>query len=204
MRFALVVVLLCWGSSDAAAEIFKYVKADGTVVYTDSLAQLPKERRIHYNKLLAERKKAAEKVREEVAEDEEAQRKAEAERARLRAEADARNAARLKAIDETIARLRAKSRAREAKKQEWQARISAVEKKLDDKLATFQKVQEEYKGLAIKVEYTLFPGGRQRKLELKDQLDELEKEIDGLIHELQVEIPEEARKAGIPPGWVRR
>jgi len=204
MRFALVLAFLLGGSAEAAAEIFKYVEADGTVVYTDSLAQLPKERRIHYNKLLAEREKEAKKVRQEVAKDKEAQREAEAERARLRAEADARNAARLKAIDETIARLRAKNEARRQEREKWQARMAAVEKKLDEKLATFAKVQEEYKGLATKADYALFPGGRQKKLQLKDQLDELEQEIDGLIHELQVEIPEEARKAGIPPGWVRR
>ncbi|MEM1025899.1 MAG: DUF4124 domain-containing protein [Myxococcota bacterium] len=204
MRFAFALALLFGVSSPASAEIFKYVKPNGTVVYTDSLAQLPKERRIHYNKLLAEREKAEREVRKEVAAEQEARRKAEAERRRLRAEADARNAARLREIDATIARLRAKNKVREEKKAEWRARIEATEKKLEARLVSFAKLQEEYTGLATKADFTLFPGGRQRKLELKAQLEALEKEIDGLINELQVEIPEAARKAGVPPGWVRR
>ena len=38
---------------------------------------------------------------------------------------------------------------------------------------------------------------------IRHQLDALEGKVDASIREVYVVIPEEARKAGVPPGWLR-
>jgi hypothetical protein len=44
---------------------------------------------------------------------------------------------------------------------------------------------------------------RQRAEQIDKALPEVQKEIDRARREIDVVIPEEARKAGIPPGWLR-
>lgn len=188
----------------AHAQVYKYVKPDGTVLYTDTLAKLPPERRAYYNKLMEEQRRAAEKVESQAKQERNAQADAEAERRRLQnAQGQADLQRRLAALDAEIQRLREKNQAREAEKQVWRQRYLETKKALDDKLGQFRKLQEEYQGLAIQVDYAMFPGQRQRKNELQGKLEALEKEIDQLIHQLNVVLPEQARKAGVPPGWIR-
>jgi chromosome segregation ATPase len=184
-------------------QVYKYVKKDGTIVYTDRLSALPKERRRHYNRLEAERARQAERVKSEVASDEAARKAAEAERSRLRAEADARNEARLRALDAEIQRLRKKNEARDRVKAQWTQRYRQTKAELQETLAAFERTQQQYQELAIKAEFALFPGQKEEKFKLLDQLKALEARVDRLNHELTVAIPEQARKAGIPPGWVR-
>lgn len=211
MRSVLVAVTLAilW-APEAAAEIFKFTKPDGTVVYTDKLSDLPRERRVHYNKMLAEREKAAQQAKEEAEDRASALTEAEEERARLVAEVEARradarerNAARLRELDEVIELLSARAQELQAQKARWKRKIGDARAELKARLAEFEKVQEEWAALAIKVDYAQFPGQRQRQQELRERLDALEPQIDALIHRIEVEIPAQARRAGIPPGWLR-
>ncbi|MGF1511981.1 MAG: DUF4124 domain-containing protein [Myxococcota bacterium] len=203
MRSLGILVGLAVAGTNAQAQIYKYVKDDGTVVYTDSLAKLPKERRIYYNKLAEERAQKASAVQAEVDQDTAARKAAEAERARLQAEAKARNQARLQELDAEIARLRSKNQIREKERDRWTSLYRQTKQRLQERLKAFEDTQQAYQALAVQAEFALFPGQKEKKFELYRQMKALETEIDDLNRRLTVEIPEQARKAGIPPGWVR-
>lgn len=204
---ALVMGLIgaVWAPAIAQAQIFKYQKPDGTVAYTDKLSDLPKERRAYYNRLLAERAKKDEAVEKSARETDAAIRAAEAERQRLARErmaADERRR-RLAALDETLESLRERNRAREQAKQKWQQRVAETRKALEDALTAYRATKEKWQALAIRADFALFPGQVEEKQELRAQMQKLEGEVDALVHQLDVVIPEEARKAGVPPGWLR-
>lgn len=200
-----VFVVVGFVGSVAEARIYKYTKPDGTVVYTDRLSQLPSERRAYYNRLEKEERKKEEAAKSRMSKEERERAEYEAERKRI-AEAqmsEAERRRRLAAIDEAIASLQARNAKRDELKKEWQRRQSELQESLDKKLAEFRRTKEEWSALAIQADYALFPGQAQRKQELYAKLSKLESEIDGLLHQLTVVLPEEARRAGIPPGWLR-
>lgn len=186
-------------------QIFRYVQPDGTVAYTDQLSDLPKERRAYYNRLIAEQEKKNREVERKVQSEEEAIRQAERERAELArkqaAEKDLQR--RLAAMDEAIESLRQRHRARNQAKEKWQRRLRAVQTELAQKLAEYRETKKEWQALAIRADFTLFPGEGEKKQALQAQMETLQKKVDALAHELNVVIPEEARKAGVPPGWLR-
>lgn len=205
-RLALSVLTLgLLASGPAGAQIYKYTKGDGTVVYTDSLAELPPERRAHYNRLEREaeqRRKAQENM---LGKEEVERREAEAERKRLQQAqmAEAERQRRLASIEATLKRIRERRAEKAGRKAAWQKRMKEAKAKLQEKLEEFRKTQEEYKGLATKADFALFPGQGKKKEELRKKVARLEQEVDALIREVYVVIPEDARKAGVPPGWIR-
>ncbi len=192
-------------SAPTHAEIYKYRKKDGTVVYTDKLSDLPRSVRAKY--AARERKKRQEQERLEAsvgkaearrrAADKE--RKAALERQMAQAAADQRR----KALLEMIKRIDEK-RGKEAKTREkWQQRVIKAQSEVDRLYAEFRNTREAYDKLAVRADFTLFPGQNQEKAKLRKKLDKLEKELDAALDELNVKIPNEARKAGVPPGWIR-
>jgi hypothetical protein len=48
------------------------------------------------------------------------------------------------------------------------------------------------------------PEYRQRAIEIELRLKELQTEIDTAKHMITTTLPDEARKAGVPPGWLRQ
>jgi len=192
-------------ASTAEAKIYKYTKADGTVVYTDKLSDLPPARRAHYNKQeqeAAERQKAREN---QFGKEELKRRDAEAQRAKLmKAQMEEQERARrLAALDETLKSIERSKSKRGAHKAAWQKRIKDAKAKLQENLQEFRKTQDAYKALAMKAGFTLFPGQAEEKERLRKRVTELEAKVDASIHEVYVTIPEEARKSGVPPGWLR-
>lgn len=187
------------------AQIFKYKQPDGTVAYTDELSDLPKERRVYYNRLLAERAKKDEAVEKAARKTDAEIRAAEAERQRVARErmAAEERRRRLAALDETLKALRERSRAREQEKAKWQQKVAETKQELADKLAAFRSTKEKWQALAIRADFALFPGQVEEKQELRAKMRKLEAEVDALVHRLDVVIPEQARKAGVPPGWIR-
>jgi colicin import membrane protein len=200
---ALLGLVLALLPAAAHAQIFKYVKPDGTVVYTDNLSQLPPKRRAYYNKMLAEQERAEKELEAKIRDEQKTRERAEARRRALRQNAETAGQDRLAALEAEIARLRAQNEARERAKAEWRKRYLSLRSRLDQKLEAYRQTQQKYDALAIRADYALFPGQVKEKNELRAQLEKLEKEIDALAHELNVELPAEARKAGIPPGWIR-
>ena len=193
----------------AEAQVYKYKKKDGTIVYTDSLAQLPSSS----PRLLQQPRKAAEGAPRERLEkargkDSVEKERMEAERARIlkmKIEEEERQR-RLAAIDVQLKEVRCASEADRPYREpatKWKKRIQDAKADLKKKVAEFEKVQESYNSVAIKGGYGLFPGQAEQMQKDKKKLDALEREIDELNNELTVKIPEDARRAGVPPGWLR-
>lgn len=192
-------------SMPAQAEVYKYKKSDGTVVYTDKLSDLPKARRAYYNKRRAEREKQRRELERRLGKEEVERREAERKRKALVDQqlAESERQRRLRAIDAQLLEIRKRRKARADTKAEWTDRMKAARKRQRTLLEEFRKTQKAYQTLAIKPSFTLFPGQAKEKQRLLARLTQLEKELDAAIHEVSVVIPTEARKAGVPPGWVR-
>jgi len=88
----------------------------------------------------------------------------------------------------------------------WQTRIQNVRQRLADAEARYRDLEQK--------KMTLLEtwGGNPALGHLRDQteLDNLEKEltqakqeVESARYELEVEIPDEARKSEVPPGWLR-
>lgn len=200
-----VVAALIAIPAAAEAQVYKYKKKDGSIVYTDSLAQLPSARRAYYNKLEKDRKERLKRLEKARGKDTVDKERMEAERARIlkmKIEEEERQR-RLAAIDAQLKAVRAKRTARTESRSKWTKRINDAKSDLKKKIAEFEKVQESYNSVAIKGGYGLFPGQQEQMQKDKKKMDALEKEIDDLNLELTVRIPEEARRAGVPPGWLR-
>ncbi len=201
----LVLGAVFLGPTDAAADVYKYTRPDGTVVYTDNLSQLPKARRAHYNRLRAEREAKRRRLERSVGKEKLARQEAKKKKEALKKAkmSEAERLRKMRELDKLLASLRAKRKIKEEERSEWQKRMKDARARLKERMDTFKKKQEKYKRLATAVGYALLPGQAEEKEKLKKELKALEGEIDALIEETEVTIPEEARKAGVPPGWIR-
>lgn len=201
--FALLLASAFFGA-EANAQIFKYRKPDGTVVYTDSLAQLPPALRAYYNKKLQEqeqkRREAMQRVGKEEYERQEKEKELEALKRKQMDEAERQR--RIAAINAALDEIRARKKSRESDEAAWKKKAKEAKAKVDQLLAEFNETQEKYKQLAMNRAFAL-PGQQQERLDLKKKLDKLEAELDAAIEYLNFGLPEEARKAGVPPGWIR-
>ncbi len=203
--WVIVVASLLLAASKSEAQVYKYTNEKGVVVFTDKLSDLPPERRAHYN----EREMAAKKRREQLARSRtpEQQRTAELEEERRkilesRVEEQQREA-RLAAIEQALRDIEETSKARAETKAYWQERKATAQRELQEALDRYREAVKEYEGLAIKVGFTLFPGQQNRLLELQALLPKLEADVDRANAFLTEALPEEARRAGVPPGWLR-
>lgn len=203
--WGLVSLLVLSASGSAGAQIYKYRKPDGTVAYTDRLSDLPKERRAYYDKLRTEEEKKRRALESRIGREELERR--EAERARkvlvARQMAAAERQRRLRVLDAQLAVLRNRRKAREDAREEWAGRMKRARKRQGELLEAFRKTQKAYDAIAIKPSFTLLPGEGDEMQRLRARLEELEKQLDAAIHQVNVVIPTEARKAGVPPGWLR-
>lgn len=200
---ALVLALAL--ASPARADVYKYKNKNGVVVFTDKLSDLPPDRREYYNKLREERdakdREAEQRLTPEQRQAREAERnKEETLRKRAEAEDDAR---RKVAIEQELMALKSRSQSLEGRRDAWRKRMQEAREKLGKLLDEYKKASEEYEGLAIKPSFTLLPGQADQLEAAKAKMEKLEKDVDAQVEEVEVTIPEEARKAGIPPGYLR-
>jgi hypothetical protein len=189
----------------AAAEVYKYKKPDGTIVYTDNLNQLPADRREHYNKQREEREQKRAELERAIGKEELERRENEAKRVELeRAQlAEAERQERMRAIDVVLADIQKRRSAREASREVWRQKMKTAREALEKKLAEFQALSEKANAISIQPDFARLPGQNEDLEKTKEALEKLEKEIDVLVEQVDVIIPDEARKAGIPPGWLR-
>jgi hypothetical protein len=95
----------------------------------------------------------------------------------------------------------------EDKKAEWQQRVIEARHRVAE-------AEQRYRALDQKKQEALGEGGgplstghlegRLQSEQIDREMDAVKKEIDDARHNLEVVIPEEARKAGVPPGWLRQ
>ncbi|OGW29409.1 MAG: hypothetical protein A2X56_04650 [Nitrospirae bacterium GWC2_57_13] len=93
----------------------------------------------------------------------------------------------------------------EALKDEWRSRITEWRERLAEATERRDRLQKERDGLfAAWGSSALAPiAARQRAEEIDRDLERARKEIDEAQRMLTVVIPDEARRAGVPPGWLR-
>lgn len=205
MQLAVTTLVLLVGVPTAEAQIYKYQKGDGTVVYTDSLAELPNERRAYYNRRQAELDAKAREEESVLGAEELERRRLEKERAALAAEAleEAERRERMAALDAQLARYKSQRQAAAADEKRWRDRMKRAREQLQNLLTQFRKKQAEHTNLAMKPDFTRLPGEADKQEILARELKTLETAIDAQIEEVEVKIPEEARRARVPPGWLR-
>jgi chromosome segregation ATPase len=191
--------------SAAFADLFKYTKKDGSVVYTENLAEVPADRREFYQQRIAEREAERRALESSVGKEELERREAEAERARIERQAadDAERAQRLAQLDAQLRAYAEKHKKLDASKSQWQGRMRSAKAKLAQLLKEFQDTQAKHGSLAFRASHTLLPGQAEQQEQLAAKLKDLEQQIDAMIVEVEETIPDEARKAGVPPGWIR-
>lgn len=92
-----------------------------------------------------------------------------------------------------------------ARKAEWMQRVSDAKARLAGAHKRYQQLQDERAELfRLWGSPALAPiANRERAAAIDQELPEVQKQIDAAQYELSVTIPEEARRAGIPPGWLR-
>ena len=192
-------------AAPSEAQVYKYETKDGTVAYTDSLAKLPPKRRAYYNKLEQEQQARLQKIEKSRGKSEVDRERMEEEKKRILAEKlqEEERRRRLEAIDVQLKAIRERRSAQSETETAWRSRIQDTKKALADALAAFDRERETYSAIAIKGGYGLLPGQHEQMVEAKKKMDALEAEIDRLNHELTVVIPEQARRASVPPGWLR-
>jgi hypothetical protein len=93
------------------------------------------------------------------------------------------------------------------RKEEWQNRMRDAKRRLENAVQQYQQLEQR------KAEITAQWGASGAALppqEVLDTMNQIEndmqrtrKEIDDIKNEINIVIPDEARKAGVPPGWLR-
>ncbi len=94
----------------------------------------------------------------------------------------------------------------DALKHQWQDRMSAARHRVAYADMQYQRVLKEQDDLLKKWGYGLYgyPPEVSRQLELLElQVNKAKREWDEAVENVETTLPEEARKAGIPPGWLR-
>jgi len=92
-------------------------------------------------------------------------------------------------------------------KEAWQKRIVSAKGRLSDAEGRIRELEQRKQTIMSQWGSS---GSTLPPQEVLDQikridsdLDRTRKEVDSIRNEINVEIPDEARKAGIPPGWLR-
>jgi len=92
----------------------------------------------------------------------------------------------------------------EDNKVEWQQRMKEARSQLADVEKRYQEL--EAKRLEALGKGGIATGHREGPMEaerIEQEMQALKSELDAAREQVEVVIPEEARKAGVPPGWLR-
>jgi hypothetical protein len=184
-------VLLFWAAPEPArAEIYKWVDKKGRVHYTDNPDQLPEPQR---SKVLRELEE------------------------KLRKERERREKLRKQGIEVPEERLPPpppppdnrphpatnRLEQRQADKKKWKA----LGKQARDQVALLENKCKELQNERDRDSRDSLtharPGAGQRYQKSQAAYQRCQKDLEKARHYLEVQLPEEARRKGIPPGWIR-
>lgn len=95
----------------------------------------------------------------------------------------------------------------ESQKQGWQRRIRDARQRLrsltERREALLQEKEEVYRSGGVTTTYGITPDAKQKLDRIEKDLAEVDRQAKQTEQEITVDIPEEARRAGVPPGWLR-
>ena len=205
LTLGLAAVGLAAAARTADAQIYRYEKDDGTTVFTDQLSDLPPERRAFYNRKAEAARERLEAIEASMTPAERRRAELQAERERVateRQDAEAR-AEHLAELDAALRRLERQARLEALNRRYWQERVAKARAELKTALARYREARKAWEALAIQPRFTLFPGQAERRIELEEQLPKLAAAVEAANEALTETLPAKARKAGVPPGWLR-
>lgn len=209
MRLTLIAAGLCLATlgalpAPAQAEIYTYTDKNGTLVFTDRLAELPLARRRYYNRKAAQQKAEAAQLEKALGKPEYERQKREAQAAKKadKRAAQAEAAQKNRALGRALSASQRRQATLDKKRDYWQKRAKTVRGKTKALYAEYKKTKTAYEALAIKADFSLYPAQRQEKAALALRLKQLKAELQAAI-KAEAALPEEARKAGAYPGWIR-
>ncbi len=92
-----------------------------------------------------------------------------------------------------------------SKKAEWQQRLRDWKKRLAEAEKRYADLEQERNELLRRRGTPAYapPGDRIKAQQIEQEMEQVKKEIAEARNMIDVVIPDEARKAGIPPGWLR-
>ncbi|HTF99005.1 MAG TPA: DUF4124 domain-containing protein, partial [Nitrospirota bacterium] len=90
-------------------------------------------------------------------------------------------------------------------KEEWQQRIRSAKQRLADAERRYQEIKKK------RDEAVMSWGGpasgrlegREEAAKLEEEMNQVQREVEAARTEIEITIPNDARKKGIPPGWLR-
>ena len=84
----------------------------------------------------------------------------------------------------------------------WQQRIKAEKQRLADTERRYRQLEQQRNELLVKG--ALAPiADKMAADDIAVQMQDLKEQMDEIQNRIDVVIPEEARQAGVPPGWLR-
>jgi hypothetical protein len=87
---------------------------------------------------------------------------------------------------------------------EWQQRMKAAKTRLVNAERHYRELDDRRTKLRMRAPYAPLPTAVMAEAEqVEQEMQKVQDEIREAQNEVDVVIPEEARKAGIPPGWLR-
>jgi chromosome segregation ATPase len=93
----------------------------------------------------------------------------------------------------------------DARKAQWQRRMREARQQLADAERRYQELEQQRKE-ALESAGSPATGRRQGRVEaerIEQEMQRVRQDIEAARTRLEVDLPEEARKAGVPPGWLR-
>lgn len=93
----------------------------------------------------------------------------------------------------------------EAKKAHWQQRMKYARQQLADAEQRYRQLEQQHKE-ALESAGSPATGRRQGRVDaerIEREMVRAQQEIDDARNRIEVGLPDEARKAGVPPGWLR-
>ncbi len=200
-----LVLLCCLSPALAEAQIYKFTKPNGTVVYTDNLAQLPQEQQRHYAE--EERKRAEERQRLEASlgKEELERREAEAKRQLLERQQmdEAERRRQMEELDQAILEIQKRRAEREGVWNQWRQKIVAARAQQQEVWKKYQAALATFESLGIKPSFSWLPGEAEQFEQAQKDMERWGKELEALNQLIEFTIPDQARKAGVPPGYLR-
>ena len=199
MSFFAALILTIFSADTVNAEIYKYIDKKGDVVYTDSLSALPAARRAYYVKKKREREQKREAMERRVGKEELDRREAEKKLKALNKKKLSKRqyAAQKAALDARLRDFDQRRKQRQDKIQAWQGKMDKLKANLNQKITELKKLREEANQAAFRYSSTAMLVHAQTREKCLKRLNVLEKEIDQLTHQIEIELPAKARKAGV-------
>jgi len=93
--------------------------------------------------------------------------------------------------------------ARDKDRKKWKRRVEKARQRVEGLEARCKKIETQKNRSGRDALIYARPGDRQQAVESREALENCREKLEKARHHLEVELPEEARRAGVPPGWLR-